>query len=86
MSTAHNDGSMADITADLKALKDDVGALVRQLVDKNKEKLFNAKDDVFGKAGELADTAESKIKSRPFLAVLIAFVFGLLFGAIARKA
>ncbi|HKA90906.1 MAG TPA: hypothetical protein VKE22_24755 [Haliangiales bacterium] len=75
-----------DIGSDLKTLKDDMGQLMKQVIDKNKERLVEAKDDVFGKAGELAETAEQKIKSRPFLAVLIAFLVGLLFGAFAHKA
>jgi ElaB/YqjD/DUF883 family membrane-anchored ribosome-binding protein len=86
MSATQNSGATPDIGADLKTLKDDVGLLVRQLLEKNKDKLINAKDGVFDKAGDLADTAEKSIKDRPFLAVLIAFFIGLLFGAIARKA
>ncbi len=84
--TATQNGTMPDIGADLKTLKEDVGHLVKQVVDKNKDKLISAKDDVLGKAGELAETAEKKITSRPFLAVLVAFLIGLLFGAIAHKA
>jgi ElaB/YqjD/DUF883 family membrane-anchored ribosome-binding protein len=84
--TTTNNSSQPDIGADLKALKDDVSQLVRQLVDKNKDKLLGAKDDVFDKAGELVGSAEKGIQGRPFLSVLIAFFIGLLFGAIARRA
>ncbi len=78
-------GSTADISSDLQSLKKDVSELVRQLLDRNKDRFMSAKDDVVDKASDALQTAEKKIKSRPFFSMLIAFIVGILFGAIARK-
>jgi ElaB/YqjD/DUF883 family membrane-anchored ribosome-binding protein len=75
----------ADITSDLQALKKDVAELMRQLLDRNRDRIMNAKDEVVDKANDALQTAEKQIKSRPFFSVLLAFVIGILFGAIARR-
>jgi ElaB/YqjD/DUF883 family membrane-anchored ribosome-binding protein len=80
-----HDGGMDDIRADLKALKDDIGSLVKKLFDENMDLLKNVKEQVVDKAGDAAGIAEDKIKSRPLLALLMAFLVGLLFGGLMRR-
>ena len=75
----------ADISSDLQALKKDVAELLRQLLDRNRDRIMNAKDEVVDKANDALQIAEKQIKSRPFFSVLLAFVIGILFGAIDRR-
>jgi ElaB/YqjD/DUF883 family membrane-anchored ribosome-binding protein len=82
MSNARN---LPDIGADLATLKDDFGELVKQLVARNRDKITGVKDDVFDKAGHMVGLAEDQIKARPMIAMLIAFVIGIVCGMFARR-
>ena len=79
--TKNTEGVAGDLTADLAALRQDVGRLVETVNELMHRQMADAQENVRAVRGEI----EASIQRKPITAVLIAFGIGMLIGRMNRS-
>jgi ElaB/YqjD/DUF883 family membrane-anchored ribosome-binding protein len=79
--TKNTEGAAGDLTADLAALRQDVGRLAETVSELVQHQMADAQENVRAVRGEI----EASIERNPMTAVLIAFGIGMLIGRMNRS-
>lgn len=74
----HND--METLRHDLTQLRGDIASMMGNLTKAGKSEALELRDKAKDVGKRAADATESQIKERPFLAVLVVFLVGLVLG------